>query len=245
MLTVLRTALFKVAFVVFTLLWAILIILMLVLPYRVRHRLATGWGDTVVWLARLICGIRWQVRGMEHLPAEPSVMVLNHQSTWETVFTPLLVRDQVWVLKKELMQIPFFGWAMGSLRPIAIDRKKRKAAMAQVIDQGRQRLASGFWVVLYPEGTRSTPHHPQPFKTGAVKLAKELDILIVPIAHNAGQFWPKRGLMHSGTVQVVIGEPFATAGRSVEELNTEIEQWVHSTVAILEQQEDQRREHKA
>lgn len=242
MLMGLRTILFKLAFVVCTLLWAILIMLMIVLPFRVRHRLATGWGDTVVWLARIICGIRWEVHGMEHLPKQASVMVLNHQSTWETVFTPLLLRDQVWVLKKELIHIPFFGWAMGSLRPIAINRNKRKAAMAQVIDQGRQRLSMGFWVVMYPEGTRSLPHQPRPFKTGAVKLAHELGVQIVPIAHNAGQFWPKRGWMHSGTVQVVIGEPVLAAGKPIEALNQDIEQWVHSTAAKLERQEDRRRE---
>lgn len=241
MLMGLRTILFKIAFIIFTLLWAIAIIAMKVLPYRVRHRLATGWGDTVVWLARLICGIRWQVHGIEHLPKRAAVMAVNHQSTWETVFTPLLVRDQVWVLKKELIRIPFFGWAMGSLRPIAIDRKKRKAAMQQVIEQGRQRLANGFWVVMYPEGTRSDAHHPRPFKTGAVKLASELGALIVPIAHNAGQFWPKRGRMHPGIVQVIIGEPVSTVGKTIEELNRSIEQWAHHTVAKLVAAEDQRR----
>lgn len=245
MLMGLRTVLFKVAFVLCTLLWAILIMLMLVLPFRVRHRLATGWGDTVVWLARLICGVRWEVHGIENLPQQASVMVLNHQSTWETVFTPLLLRDQVWVLKKELIHLPFFGWAMGSLRPIAINRNKRKAAMAQVIEQGRQRIAMGFWVVMYPEGTRSLPHHPQPFKTGAVKLADELGVHIVPIAHNAGQFWPKHGKMHSGTVQVVIGEAVLAGAQPVEALNEQIEAWVHSTVATLEQREEQRRKERS
>ncbi|UJF23822.1 1-acyl-sn-glycerol-3-phosphate acyltransferase [Suttonella sp. R2A3] len=241
MLMGVRTILFKIAFVLSIMLWATLIIFMIVLPFRWRHRLATGWGDTVIWLARWICGIRWQIHGREHVPQEAGVMVVNHQSTWETVFTPTMIRDQVWVLKKELMYVPFFGWGMALLRPIAIDRSKKKAAMEQVIDQGRQRIGMGFWVVMFPEGTRAKAGEPKPYKHGATRLAVNLGTHILPIVHNAGQFWPKKGRMHPGTVQVIIGEPIPTVGEDIVALSDRIEAWSHETMQALYQQELARR----
>lgn len=237
----LRTGLFYGLWGMATVFWSVLIIMMVVLPYRWRHRIATGWGDTTIWLARWVCGIRWQVHGLEHLQGAPAVIVANHQSTWETMFLPLLVRNQVWVLKKELLQLPIFGWAMALLRPIAIDRKQRRQAMEKVIVEGRARLADGFWVVMYPEGTRSAVDNPQPFKAGASRLAHQLGVRVIPIAHNAGQFWPKKGLMCSGTVQVCIGAPIAVEGLSAVEINERAQAWVADKREQLVAQENRRR----
>lgn len=221
-----RTYLFYVLWVLATLCWACFIILMVVLPYRWRHRIATGWGDTTVWLARWICGIKWEVHGRENLGKDAAIAMVSHQSTWETVFMPLLVRDQVWVLKKELVRLPIYGWAMALLRPIAIDRSKRKKAMEQVIEQGRQRIDYGFWVVMFPEGTRSAAETPKPFKHGAARLAEALNVPVIPVAHNAGLFWPRRGTMHPGTVQVHIGQAIDTTGLSMLEINDLAEKWI-------------------
>lgn len=222
----LRTYLFYAAWGVATFLWSLWIIIMMLLPFRVRHMLATSWADISVWLLRLICGVKWQVHGRENLPDFPVIVVVNHQSTWETVFTPLLIRRQVWVLKKELVQIPFFGWAMASLGAIAIDRSRRKKAMEQVIEQGKQRMSLGFSVVMFPEGHRFPPDAPLHFKQGAVRLASSLNVPILPIAHNAGQFWPRRGVMHSGTVQVAVGELIYPEGVAINALNQQVENWV-------------------
>lgn len=238
----LRTVLFYLAWAVATGFWACFIIIMVVLPFRWRHRIATGWGDTTVWLLRLICGVKWHVTGREHLPNYPVVFAVTHQSTWETVFGPLLYRDQVWVLKRELLWIPFFGWAMALLYPIAINRRQRKQAMQQVIEQGRQRIARGFSVVMFPEGHRFPPDSPLVFKHGAARLAESLQVPIVPIAHNAGQFWPRRGWMHSGTVQVEIGAPISPQDKSVNELTQEIEDWVRERRDKIVQAEKQRRD---
>lgn len=237
----LRSILFYLSWMLATGIWAILIILMIILPYRLRHRIATGWGDTTVWLLRFICGIRWQVEGAENLPAVPAIFAMNHQSTWETVFGPLLCRDQVWVLKRELLWIPFFGWAMALLRPIAINRSKRKQAMQQIIEQGQKRINDGFSIVMFPEGHRFPPDAPILFKHGATRLAESLNIPIVPIAHNAGQFWPRRGWMHPGTIHVIIGPPIYPNGEDTAALNQRAEDWVRGQRDRIVQAEKQRR----
>ncbi|SUO93088.1 lysophospholipid acyltransferase family protein [Suttonella ornithocola] len=237
-----RTLSFYLLWTVATLFWALLIIAMIILPYRIRHRISTGWGDTTVWLLRLAGGVKWQVHGLENLPNQPCVLALNHQSTWETVFGPLIRRDQVWVLKRELLWIPFFGWAMALLRPIAINRNNRKQAMQQVIEQGHQRISNGFSVVMFPEGHRFSPDAPLHFKQGAARLAESLSIPIVPIAHNAGQFWPRRGWIHSGTIQVIIGKPLYVPQGKVAEVNTTIEAWVRETRDKIVAQENQQRQ---
>lgn len=222
--------------------WGVFIMLMVVLPFRLRHRIATGWGDTSVWLLRLICGVKWEVQGKENLPNEAVVFAVNHQSTWETVFGPMLCRDQVWVLKRELMWLPIFGWAMALLKPIAIDRNQRKHAMEQIIEQGEKRFAIGFSVVMFPEGHRFEPDAPLNYKLGAARLACASNRLLVPIVHNAGQFWPRRGLIHSGTIQVRIGKPFDPNGRKPNELNDSLQAWARATRDELIAAENARRQ---
>ena len=236
-----RTVLFKVLFVPVTILWTIFIVCLIVLPFPLRLRLAFGWGYSTIWLARLVCGIRWEIHGLEQMPPGACVLLVNHQSTWETAFLPKLKMRQVWVLKRELMWLPFFGWALAVLHPIPINRKDGRRAMQKVIAQGRQRIEAGDSVILFPEVTRAPFDAPLPFKAGAARLAAALGVPAVPVAHNAGQFWPKRGLMHAGTVQVVVGEPIDPAGKSVAEINAAAEQWVNETRARLVAEEQARR----
>lgn len=242
MLMKIRTVLFYVCWGIATAIWSLLILAMIVLPYRRRLLWATGWADTSIWLARVLAGIDYQVHGREHLPDRAMVFASNHQSTWETLFLPTLWRDQVWVLKKELIQIPIFGWAMALLRPIAIDRSQRKQAMQQVIEQGRAKIEAGLSVVMYPEGHRFAPEVPLKFKSGAARLAHSLQVPIIPIAHNAGQFWPRRGWLHSGTVQVFIGKAIDPADfETVEDLNQALEDWVRAHRDQAVQAENARR----
>lgn len=227
MLRKIRTIVFYIAWGLATGLWSFLILAMIVLPYRLRLRLATGWADTSHFLLRWIAGIHWQVHGRENLPTQPVILAANHQSTWETLFLPLLWRDQIWVLKRELLRIPIFGWAMAVLRPIAIDRSRRKQAMQQVVEQGAEKITQGLCVVMFPEGHRFEAEAPLQFKAGAARLAHSLQVPIIPIAHNAGQFWPRRGWMHEGIVQVYIGKMLHPADfDSIQALNQALEDWV-------------------
>lgn len=237
-----RTILFYFVFVIATFFWSIAIIVMRLLPEHLHHRYSIGWASTTIWLARILAGIRWQVHGAENLPKMPVVFMINHQSNWETIFMPTLHHKNKWVLKKSLLHIPFLGWALASLRPIAIDRSKRKEAMSRIIEQGTERVSRGYSVILYPEGTRQPPGVPIAFKQGAIRLAKALNLPIVAVAHNAGQFWPKRGWMRAGTVQVYVSPPFAIDSASPAELNARIEQWVQQHRDLAEAAENLRRE---
>lgn len=240
-MNLIRTILFYILFVIETFFWSVAIIMMRLLPERLHHRYATCWATTTIWLARLVVGIRWQVHGMENLPSRPVVFMINHQSNWETIFLPYIHKMNKWVLKKDLLRIPFVGWAFATLRPIAIDRSRRKEAMQRIIEQGADRIAKGYSVILYPEGTRKPPGVPIVFKHGAIRLATALNLPIVAVAHNAGQFWPKRGLMHPGTVQVYISPPFAIDSDDPLALNKRIEEWVQSHRDLAEAAENQRR----
>ena len=171
---VLRTWIFKILFVPVTVLWTMFIVCLIVLPFPLRLRLAFGWGYSTIWLARLVCGIKWQIHGLEKMPPGACVLMVNHQSTWETAFLPKLKMRQVWVLKRELMWLPFFGWALAVLHPIPINRKNKRQAMQKVIEQGRQRIEAGYSVILFPEGTRAPFDAPLPFKAGAARLAAAL-----------------------------------------------------------------------
>ena len=210
-----------------TFLWSTLILMMLILPFKWRHGVGTSWADTVIWLARLICDVCWEIHGHNNIPDQACILVVNHQSNWETFFTTMLQRRQVWLLKKELVKMPYVGWAMHAMGPVAIDRKQGREALRMLLEEGKQRLDSGYSLVIYPEGTRSPVDEPQPFKVGAGRLAQDAGVPVIPIAHNAGQFWPKKGRMHSGTVQVVIGEPINIEGKSPKEINALAEAWIN------------------
>lgn len=237
-----RTLLFYIVFVTVTLIWSIAILLMRLLPEHLHHRYSRGWAATTVFLAKTLAGISYRVHGAENLPTAPVIFAANHQSNWETIFIPHMHPKNKWVLKKAILRIPFLGWALASLKPIAIDRSRPKEAMQRIIRQGAQRMALGYSVVLYPEGTRQPPGTPIVFKQGAVRLAKALNAPIIAIAHNAGQCWPRRGLMHPGTIHLYISEPFdINEDTDPTELNARIEAWVQTHRDLAEAAENARR----
>lgn len=181
----------------------------ILLPYRLRYHFVIGaWAKMAVWGTRWILGIKYRITGLEHLDGSAGVIVSNHQSAWETFFLQRLFRPQTQVVKKSLLRIPFFGWTFSLLRPIAIDRSNRKGAMAQIMEQGIPKLRDGFFVLIFPEGTRAKPNSLLPFQRGGAVLAKAADVPIIPVTHNSGNFWlNKRFVKLPGTIDVIIHPP--------------------------------------
>ena len=225
----LRSSLFALALVLITPPYALLALATFALPRMLRYRIITGWARTVLVLARAICGIRYRVEGLEHLPATPSVILSKHQSAWETMAFQKLFPPQVHVLKRELLWIPFFGWGLALMSPIAIDRSNGAAALKAMVRKGRERIAQGFWVVVFPEGTRVAPGVRRRYQPGGAWLAAKAGVLVVPVAHNAGRVWPRNALIkHPGLVTVRVGPPIATANRRPEEINAQAEEWIEA-----------------
>lgn len=219
----LRALLFWLVFATTTIVFAIpLGGLVKVLPASWPYPLARSWAILNLHALRLICGLRWRVRGLENVPDEPAIVFSKHQSTWETLGLAMLLPPQVWVVKRELLKIPLFGWGFASVHPIAIDRSAGRAAVEQMVDQGRARLADGRWVIIFPEGTRVRPGQKARYKMGGAVLAARSGRPVLPVAHNAGEFWPRGSFVKwPGCLDVVIGEPIPTAGRPAEQINRE------------------------
>lgn len=232
---VLRSLLFAVLVIAATIFWSIACLFFAPLPYARRYYLTSRWNVFVIWCARVICGIRYQIKGMENLPDAPVVLLSKHQSAWETIFYLIIMpRPLVFVFKKELTYIPFFGWGIALLRMIPIDRSKGRDAFAQVVAQGRKRLADGQWVIMFPEGTRIPVGQRGKYKHGGVRLALETNTLVVPIAVNAGECWPKASFIKTpGLVTVSIGAPIAPQGLDATTLSQQVENWIESEMHII------------
>ena len=204
------------------------------LPFRARYRFVIQtWCRCATWLAKVVVGIRYEVRGLENIPTQPCVILAKHQSTWETFFLSAFFEPLSQVVKRELLYVPFFGWAMAMLKPIAIDRSNPKAALKQLAKQGAERIGQGAWVLIFPEGTRIPPGQIGKFSRGGAALAVNAGLPVLPIAHNAGEFWPKQGwAKFPGTIQVVIGPLMYAEGegpRAIAELNERAFAWVAQT----------------
>ena len=207
----------------------------LLMPLSVRDWLSQSWGRSNLWLMRVICGLKYRIRGADNLPRNAAIIMSKHQSSWETIsLKGLLRKEQSWILKRELMWVPIFGWALASVPTIAINRKAGRQALKQVIRQGTELLDGGRLVVVFPEGTRTAPGEKRKYGIGGAMLAEKSGYPVVPIAHNAGVFWKRRGLKkHPGTIDVVVGEPIETKGRKAGEINQLVEWWVEARVAEL------------
>ena len=220
---------------VWTFVYAIFFVLACsVLPFARRFVLARVWAATLLWVLKWSCGLDYRVEGAP-LPEGCHLAFWKHSSSWETLAMMVIFPRQVWVLKRELVWIPVVGIGVQQMHAIAIDRKSGHTAVAQVIEQGKERLLEGDWVMIFPEGTRMAVGETRRYGVSGTLLAIDAGRLIVPVAHNAGHYWPRRGLMKkSGTVRVVIGAPVSTVGREARELNEEIQRWVEKTVKGLE-----------
>jgi len=227
----LRSLVFTGLFLVFTLLYAVFFVIASVfMPFRARFALARFWGRALLGLLKGVCGLDYRVEGAGNLPASGChVVLMKHSSSWETFAQAALLPPQVWVLKRELTWIPFVGWGLHQLRAIAIDRGAGGRAVRQLIDEGTKRLKEGMWVVVFPEGTRMPPGQTRRYGVGGAALASEAGTLVVPVAHNSGYFWPRRGwLKKPGTIRVVIGKPIVAAGRDPREVNAEAQAFIEA-----------------
>jgi len=233
----LRSFLFAISLAVTTPLFCGIALLTFALPFPVRYRIITLWSQVTIGLAKHLCGIHYRVKGLENLPNRPAVVLSKHQSAWETLAYQVILPPQVWVLKKELLRIPFFGWGLAMLNPIAIDRETGHSALKQVLDQGKDRLSRGFWVVVFPEGTRIKPGEKGKYNVGGAWLASHTDTPVVPVAHNAGEYWGKKAfLKHPGCITVSIGKPIYPDGRKATQLLQIAEEWIENEMRAITHQ---------
>jgi len=233
-LLLLRSVLFTVLMFITVVPYACLVILFGFVNKAFAFRFAQAWGRLVDRMARFLCGLHYVVEGRENLPEQSAVVMSKHSSAYETIMQLVIVPRHSWVLKRELIWLPFFGWALWAMRPIAINRNAGGGAVQQVLAQGCDRLARGMWVIIFPEGTRMPPGETRRYGMSGVLLAQRAGVPIVPIAHNAGDFWPRRGwCKKAGTVRFVIGPSVDAAGKEPREVNAEVQAWIEAKVGEL------------
>ncbi len=233
-MTLLRSGLFALALVIVTPPYALVALATFPLPPLARYRIISGWSRLVLLLARWILGIDCRVVGLENLPSWPAVILSKHQSAWETLAFQRIFPPQVLVLKRELLWIPFFGWGLALMSPIPIDRSRGVAALRNIARRGRERLAQGFWVVVFPEGTRVKPGERRAYHVGGAWLAAASGAPVVPVAHNAGLLWPRNAFIkRPGTITVRIGPPIDTINRDPKAVNTLAETWIEEQQKAL------------
>lgn len=231
----LRSLLFFVGMLVTAIVYTPVAMLVSPLPPVPRSRLIGYWAKLIVAWLRLTCGLRHRVSGLDNLPPTPCVILSKHQSAWETIAYQDIFPPQAWVLKRELLWIPFFGWGLAATKPVAIDRAGGVRALDDVIKQGLDRLAGGRYVVVFPEGTRMAPGQRGRYNPGGAMLAHKAGVPVVPVAHNSGSYWSKRGfLKRAGVIEVRVGPPIPVDGKRPKQINAEAEAWIESQMPELE-----------
>ena len=229
-----RSLIFTTLFFVATLVLSLAVVLLAPFGFAVRLQIGVVWAHVNLWLLKHVCGLAYVVEGAEHIPAENGIALLKHSSTFETIVLFLLFPLPCIVLKRELMLIPFLGWALALIKSIAIDRRAHRSAVRQVVHTGRSRLAEGLWVVIFPEGTRMPAGETRRYGISGALLACETGRPVTPVAHNAGDFWPRRGLRKKpGVIRVVVGPPIETRGMEPAAVNNAAKQWVDHTMASI------------
>jgi 1-acyl-sn-glycerol-3-phosphate acyltransferase len=217
-----------------TLFYAVFVLAVSWLPDDKLYGVARFWANNQLWLLSKLCGLTYTVEGRENIPDGNHISMWKHSSAWETIAQMVIFPPQSWVLKRELMWIPVVGWATRVMRPIAIDRNAGNSAVNEIVTQGKQRLAEGRWILIFPEGTRMPPGETRRYGVSGALLGARTGRLVVPVAHNAGYFWPRRGLLkRAGVIRVVIGPPIVTSGRDPRSINDEAQAWIEATVARL------------
>lgn len=233
-MNLIRSVIFAILQTALTIFFSVVALFSFPFSVHTRYRLITGYNHIVIWLARGVLGIRYVVEGLEHLPKQPAIILAKHQSAWETVAFLFLFPPVSPVIKQELLNVPFFGWAFRLLNPIAIDRGAGREALKQIVRQGKERLESGFWVLVFPEGTRVAPGEKGRYGIGGGWLAAETGTPIVPVAHNAGEVWPKNAFIkRPGTITVRIGPAMSPEGKTAAELTRAVEAWIETEMARL------------
>ncbi len=229
-----RSCVYGLLWILITPPFAILSLLTFPLPLLARYRIITQWSHIMTAAATRVCGIRYRVLGREHLPERPAVILSKHQSAWETLAYQVIFPPQVWVMKRELLWIPFFGWGLAMLAPIAINRGSALRAMRKLLADGQNRLRRGFCVVVFPEGTRVAVGARKPYHPGGAAMALHAHAPVVPVAHNAGRVWRKNAFIkYPGTITVSIGPAIAPEGLNAAQLTARAEAWIEAESARL------------
>lgn len=205
-------------------------------PFKIRYAVLSQWAIFAIWWLKLTCNLDYRVTGLDQIrEIDNGIIFSKHQSAWETLAFQAIFPPQVWVLKRSLLWIPLFGWGLALLKPIAIDRGAGRKALQQVVEQGIDRLSQGIWVVIFPEGTRLPPGKRKKFAGGGAMLANKSGYPVIPVAHNAGSFWARRGVLKkAGTIEVRIGAPILDPELSSSEINQQAEQWINSQMDEIE-----------
>lgn len=227
-----RSTLFAIILTLFTIPWSLLCVMSCIFPLEYSNRLVMIWTKTVIWFLKVICCINYKVEGLHNIPKDKNGIILcKHSSTWETFFVPYHFYHCAIILKRELYWVPFFGWGMLANRPIAINRSARSSAMQQIMEKGKKYLDQGRWLLIFPEGTRIPYGKVSKYKLGGARLAIETGYPVLPIAHNAGKFWPKNKFIKTpGTVTVVFGKMIDPKGYTPDALMNEVKDWIESTI---------------
>lgn len=230
-----RSILQMIVYVGSTVVWASISLLAAPLPYPKRYWLITRWTHFNLWALERICRIRVEVQGVENIPPHSGIVMAKHQSAWETLALQRWFNPQTWVLKRELLRLPLFGWAIALLDPVAIDRGSAASAIRQLNRQGAKRLADGRWVVIFPEGTRMPPGVRGQYHAGGAMLAERTGAVVVPVAHNAGHCWGRNSFIkRPGVIQVRIGPPIESTGRRANEIIRLVEDWIEAQMAEID-----------
>ncbi|MBL0285557.1 MAG: 1-acyl-sn-glycerol-3-phosphate acyltransferase [Zoogloea sp.] len=233
-MVLIRNILFMLALAIFTPLYALIAMACFPFGPKLRHRIIRGWPHIMAWVVKHVLGIPYRLIGAENIPAGPAIVMSKHMSAWETIMLQDIFPPMVFVMKREIHKLPFFGWGIAQMPMIAIDRSAGKDALTQVEEQGRDRLGHGFWVTIFPEGTRVAPGSKKRYKAGGSWLAAQTGAPVVPVAHNAGEFWPRNAFLKTpGEVVVSIGPVIETTGLSADEINTRVQTWVEGEMRRL------------
>ncbi|NNC99594.1 MAG: 1-acyl-sn-glycerol-3-phosphate acyltransferase [Gammaproteobacteria bacterium] len=223
----LRTILFYLGEALSTVPFLLIALVALPFPPKTRSKLIAGWAMFVIWWLKVCCRVTHELQGEENIPDTPAVFASNHQSTWETISMQTFLPALAWVLKKELFKIPVFGWGLWATRPIAIDRQEHASALDQVIRKGQKKLAEGRYVLIFPEGTRTSYGVSARYKKGAVMLARAAKVPLVPIAHDAGKYWSKNSWwIRPGVIRCIIGPEIELDGKPDRQVTDEIKDWI-------------------
>ena len=231
---ILRSLLFYIGQIISTVLIAPIGVIAFPLDFKKRYYLITRWAVFNLWWLKLCCNVRYEIVGIDNIPEKPCIVMCKHQSAFETLALQRIFIPQIWVLKKELLQIPIYGWGLASMQPIAINRDSTIKSFKQIADQGYERLKKGYWVVIFPEGTRVAPNKKKKYLPGGGMLAKKSGAQVVPIAHNAGRLWPRNSMIKKpGLITIKIGPVIKSENKSAKQITNEVENWIEKAVGEL------------
>lgn len=231
---ILRSLLFYIGQIISTILIAPIGIIAFPLDFKKRYYLITRWAVFNLWWLKICCNVTYEIKGRDNIPGKPCIVMSKHQSAFETLALQQIFIPQVWILKKELLQIPIYGWGLASMQPIAINRDSTIKSFRQIADQGCERLQKGYWVIIFPEGTRVAPNKKKKYLPGGGMLAEKSGAQVVPVAHNAGRLWSRNSMIKKpGLITIKIGPVIESENKSAKEITDEVENWIEKEVGEL------------